>query len=71
MPLPVFRPKVLANLGGKSVLQRVWEQTQKAKLLNRVYIATDHEKVAEHAKNFGAEVLMTQENHPSGTDRHS
>lgn len=64
-----FPAKVLANLGGKSVLQRVWEQSQKANLLNRVYIATDHEKVAEHAKSFGAEVLMTQENHPSGTDR--
>jgi 3-deoxy-manno-octulosonate cytidylyltransferase (CMP-KDO synthetase) len=51
------------------MLQRVYEQTKKAKHLREVIIATDDERIREHALSFGAQVVMTKEEHPSGTDR--
>lgn len=61
--------KVLLDLGGKTILERVYERAQEASLVDEVVIATDHEKVYETAKDFGANVLMTREDHSSGTDR--
>lgn len=64
-----FPGKPLIDLAGKSMLQRVYEQCQKSKSLERIIIATDDERIFSHAKSFGAEVCMTSETHPSGTDR--
>lgn len=64
-----FPGKPLALIQGKSMLQRVYEQSQKAKLLTKVIVATDDERIAQHAKIFGAEVVITSASHPSGTDR--
>lgn len=64
-----FPGKPLAIIKGKSMLQRVYEQTRKARLLDEVIIATDDGRIAEHAKSFGAPVVMTRADHPSGTDR--
>lgn len=64
-----FPGKPLVLINGKSMLLRVYEQAVKSQLLNEVIIATDDERIAEHAKTFGAPVVMTGENHPSGTDR--
>jgi 3-deoxy-manno-octulosonate cytidylyltransferase (CMP-KDO synthetase) len=64
-----FEGKPLVDIGGKSMLQRVWEQCKKAKHLSHVIIATDDERIFNHAKNFGAEVMMTSEHHQSGTER--
>lgn len=64
-----FPAKPLADLGGKSVIERVYTQSKKCKSLNRVIIATDHSKIFEHVSQFGGEVCMTSENHASGTDR--
>jgi 3-deoxy-manno-octulosonate cytidylyltransferase (CMP-KDO synthetase) len=64
-----FPGKPLADIKGKSMIQRVFEQCLKAKYLNKVVIATDDERIAQHAQSFGAEVVMTNTNHPSGTDR--
>lgn len=64
-----FPGKPLAQIKGKSMLQRVYEQTVKANLLNEVIIATDDKRIAEHANTFGAQVVMTKAEHPSGTDR--
>jgi 3-deoxy-manno-octulosonate cytidylyltransferase (CMP-KDO synthetase) len=61
--------KALADINGKSVVQRVYEQASKAKKLNKVVVATDHEQIYEHVKSFGGEVVMTVESHQSGTDR--
>lgn len=60
--------KVLLDLVGKPVLQHVWERAS-ASAATRVVIAADHEAIAERAAAFGAEVLMTRVDHPSGTDR--
>lgn len=64
-----FPGKPLADLLGKSMVQRVYLQCKKSKLLSDLVIATDHEKIATHVREFGGNVCMTSENHPSGTDR--
>ncbi len=63
-----FPGKMLASIAGKSMLQRVWERCTLAGL-DEVVVATDHQDIADHAHKFGAKVLMTSPNHPSGTDR--
>ncbi|MES2680695.1 MAG: 3-deoxy-manno-octulosonate cytidylyltransferase [Bacteroidota bacterium] len=64
-----FPGKPLVKIGEKSMLQRVYEQSRKAKLLNEVIIATDDDRIADHARSFGAKVFITGAQHPSGTDR--
>lgn len=64
-----FPGKPLALIQGKSMLQRVYEQTKQAKLLSEVMIATDDVRIENHSKEFGAKVVMTKPEHPSGTDR--
>ena len=64
-----FPGKPLVMINGKSMLQRVYEQAKLSNLLNKIIIATDDKRIEEHAKSFGAEVVITKEEHPSGTDR--
>lgn len=61
--------KALADIGGKSMVQRVYEQARKAQSLDRVVVATDHPEIYQHIESFGGEVVMTGEHHQSGTDR--
>lgn len=60
--------KVLLDIAGKSMLQRVYEQA-KASGAQSVVVATDDEKVFKAAEGFGAEVIMTDVNHETGTER--
>ena len=64
-----FPAKSLADIKGKSMVQRVYEQASKASMLSKVIVATDHEKIEKHVLDFGGEVAMTDPNHQSGTDR--
>lgn len=64
-----FPGKPLVDIGGKSMIQRVYEQVKKAATISHTVIATDHEGIFQHAKAFGADVCMTNEDHVSGTDR--
>jgi 3-deoxy-manno-octulosonate cytidylyltransferase (CMP-KDO synthetase) len=64
-----FPGKCLHFIAGKPLVQHVWERSLQAKGISRVLIATDDDRIAESAMDFGADVLMTAENHPSGTDR--
>ncbi len=64
-----FPGKVLADINGKSMVQRVYEQAIKSSHLEKVIIATEDNKVVEHVRNFGGEVLLTDPKHVSGTDR--
>ena len=64
-----FQGKPLIDIQGKSMIQRVYQQAAKSKLLHKVVVATDDEKIFNHVKNFGGEVVMTASDHPSGTDR--
>jgi 3-deoxy-manno-octulosonate cytidylyltransferase (CMP-KDO synthetase) len=61
--------KPLARIGGKPMIQRVYESAAKAKGLDRVLVATDDRRVEETVRDFGGEVMMTSKNHASGTDR--
>ena len=63
-----FPGKVLASLGGKPIIQWVWERTVRSKA-SQVLIATDSEDVIRAAKSFGANAVMTRPDHPSGSDR--
>lgn len=62
-----FPGKPLADIFGKSMIRRVYEQASKA--LETVYVATDDLRIFEAVKAFGGRVVMTSENHSSGTDR--
>lgn len=64
-----FPGKPLVDIGGKPMIQRVYEQAQKSSRLKQVIIATDDERIFDVAKKFGALVYMTSDTHPSGTDR--
>lgn len=64
-----FPRKVLAPLCGKPLIQWVWEGVRGAKTIARVAIATDAEEIADAARGFGAEVVLTDPELPSGTDR--
>jgi len=64
-----FPAKPLIDIGGKSMIQRVYVQAKKSKSLADVVVATDDERIASHVKKFGGNVVMTSENHQSGTDR--
>ena len=62
-----FPAKPLAMLGGKTVIQRVYEQV--CGVLDEAYVATDDERIETVVKSFGGKVVMTSVNHKSGTDR--
>lgn len=62
-----FPAKPLALLGGKPVIQRVYEQVKK--VLTDVVVATDDERIYKTVEGFGGRAIMTREDHKSGTDR--
>lgn len=64
-----FPGKPLASIEGVSMLERVYRQAKKSALLREIIIATDDQRIMDHAKTFGATAIMTKESHPSGTDR--
>lgn len=64
-----FPGKPLVEIAGKSMIQRVYECAMKSKHLDKVVVATDDERIVEHVRAFGGEVITTRTDHPSGTDR--
>lgn len=62
-----FPGKPLAMLGGKTVIQRVYEQV--AGVLDEAYVATDDERIEAAVAAFGGKAVMTSPRHKSGTDR--
>lgn len=61
--------KVLKDLGGKSIIQRVYEQVKKASLVDETVIAVDNKLVLDHVIAFGGRAVLTDPNLISGTDR--
>jgi 3-deoxy-manno-octulosonate cytidylyltransferase (CMP-KDO synthetase) len=61
--------KPLRLLAGVPLVVRVWERVSALGIVDRCVIATDHPDVAAAARAAGAEVALTAEHHPSGTDR--
>jgi len=64
-----FPGKPLVIIEGQTMIQRVYAQACKAKSLAKVVVATDDERIFKHVQSFGGQVMMTQSNHQSGTDR--
>ncbi len=62
-----FPGKPLVDIGGKPMIQRVYEQAKK--VLDTVIVATDDERIYNAVKHFGGEVVMTRTDHKCGTDR--
>ena len=61
--------KILLDLKGKTVIQRVYEQCLKVKNIDRVYIATDSSEIEEVCRSFTNHIILTKSTHQSGTDR--
>ncbi len=64
-----FPGKPLAEINGKSMIRRVYEQAIRASELKEVWVATDDERIFDHVTAFGGKVKMTLDTHESGTDR--
>jgi 3-deoxy-manno-octulosonate cytidylyltransferase (CMP-KDO synthetase) len=62
-----FPGKPLASIGGKTVIQLVYEKAEPA--LSSVYVATDDERIFSEVTRFGGKAIMTSASHRSGTDR--
>jgi 3-deoxy-manno-octulosonate cytidylyltransferase (CMP-KDO synthetase) len=62
-----FPGKPLAILGGKPIIQWVYENAKKA--LDQAYVATDDERIYQAVEAFGGKAVYTSANHQSGTDR--
>jgi len=62
-----FPGKPLADIAGKIMIQRVYEQVIQA--VEEVWVATDDERIAAAVRGFGGNAVMTSEGHRSGTDR--
>lgn len=60
--------KPLADIAGKPMIWHVWQKALQARV-SRVVVATDHDKIQSIMQNFGAEVVMTDVHHRSGTER--
>jgi 3-deoxy-manno-octulosonate cytidylyltransferase (CMP-KDO synthetase) len=64
-----FPGKPLVDIGGKSMIQRVYEQAKKCIHLTEVIVATDDQRILDHVTNFGGAAVITSPDHQSGTDR--
>src|SRR5512135_2881459 len=64
-----FPGKPLCPLKGKPLIQHVYENSKQSRLAKEVIVATDSETIFERVLAFGEKAVMTDKNHPSGTDR--
>ena len=62
-----FPGKPLVDIGGKTMIQRVYDQV--SKVLDDVYVATDDQRIFDNVRSFDGKVIMTSDAHRSGTDR--
>lgn len=62
-----FPGKPLVDIGGKTMIQRVYDQV--SKVLDDVYVATDDQRIFDKVRSFDGKVIMTSDAHRSGTDR--
>ncbi len=61
--------KVLADIGGKPLIQHVWERVKTAREIAKVVVACDEAHVADRIRAFGADARLTRKDHVSGSDR--
>ena len=61
--------KILRSIGGKPMIQHVWERARQAKKLEDVIVATDDTRIQQCVEGFGGKAFMTRKDHPNGTSR--
>ena len=61
--------KILRSIGGKPMIQHVWERARQAKKLEEVVVATDDSRIQQCVEGFGGKTFMTRRDHPNGTSR--
>ena len=61
--------KPLVSLGGKPMVQRVYERAKLAQTVHRVLVATDDQRILDAVQGFGGEARMTRTDHRTGTER--
>ncbi len=64
-----FPAKALADIAGKPMIRRVYEQALKTQNLDAVYVATDHPKIMQTVQDFGGKAILTSPQTPTGTAR--
>lgn len=64
-----FPGKPLIDLKGKTMIQRVYEGASLSKKLDKIIVATDDQRIVDAVQSFGGHVVLTSENHTTGTDR--
>lgn len=64
-----FPGKPLADILGKTMIERVYEQARKSLMLSDVIVATDDERIMDEVNRFGGKVVLTSKNHTNGTER--
>ena len=64
-----FPGKPLALLGGKPVIQWVWERVKAVEAVTEAVVATDDERIVQAVERIGGSAMMTSDRHRSGTDR--
>src|SRR5579883_2405642 len=64
-----FPGKPLTSIAGKTMIERVWERARQAKLVSKVIVGTDEQRIAEAVRAFGGEAVLTRNDHRSGTER--
>lgn len=64
-----FPGKPLALIDGKPMIQHVVERAKKVKLLSRVVVATDDQRIGDCVEGFGGEYILTRDDHVTGSDR--
>ena len=61
--------KPLADICGKTLIQRVYERASMSNVLDRLIVATDDERIRDAVRSFGGEAVLTSPDHPDGTSR--
>ncbi len=64
-----FPGKALVPIKGKPMIQWVYERTKRSRLVGRVVVATDDERIMQAVSAFGGDAIMTSSSHQTGTDR--
>ena len=64
-----FPGKAVAPIGGKPMIQHVYERVRAARYVEEVWVATDDERIRKTVEGFGGKAVMTSPDHLSGTDR--
>lgn len=64
-----FPGKPLVQIKGKTLIQRTYENAKRCKLIDKIIVATDDQRIFDHVVAFGGDVIMTPVDLPTGSDR--